>query len=194
MPWHHLDTELWTYKSQWLKSLENHALASKKIKEIQKGPIRGMQLVWCIISSKSNSGGRLHSEPGPRVRFLQTSLVAKTCHPLHPSPVCWEAVPAGRPPPAARRGWQSRSNDTALCCCGTAGSITQLTSIKTNRAALLKAACVFLELCIGKDSLSHPPPLHIPLHLSINSQKPLEPARKASCLCSPMQISLLPIY
>lgn len=112
-------------------------LPPKKIKEIQKGPIRGMQLLRCIIPSKSNSGGRLHSEPGPRVRFLQTSLVAKTCHPLHPSPVCREAVPSGRPPPAARRGWQSRSDDTALSCCGTAGSITQLTSIKTNRAALL---------------------------------------------------------
>lgn len=32
MPWHHLDTELWTDKSQRLKSLENHALASKKNK------------------------------------------------------------------------------------------------------------------------------------------------------------------
>lgn len=158
--------------------------------------LRGWK-AWKImhLPPKKKKKKVLHSASGPPwVRFLQISLVAETCHLLHPSPVCREAVPTGKPPPAACLGWQSPSDDTALRCCGTAGRITQLTSIKTNRAALLEAVCVFLELCIGKDSLSHPPRLHIPLHLSINSQKPLEPARKASCLCSPMQISLLPIY
>lgn len=49
-----------------------------------------------------------------------------------------------------------------------------LTSLKINRVALLEASGVFLELCTGKDSLSHPPDLHIPLHLGTNSQEPLE--------------------
>lgn len=74
-----------------------------------------------------------------------------------------------------------------------AGKMTLLTT-RINAVALLEASCAFLEFCIGKGSLSHPPHLHIPLHLGISSQEPSEPVRKASCLCSPMQIPLLPIY
>lgn len=57
------------------------------------------------------------------------------------------------PLPAVCPAWQGPSNDTALCPCGTAVRTTQLTSIKINGAALLGAACIFLELYTGKGSI-----------------------------------------
>lgn len=42
---------------------------------------------------------------------------------------------------------------TLLMPCGTTVRTTQLTSIKINGAALLRVACIFLELCTGKGSV-----------------------------------------
>lgn len=107
------------------------------------------------------------------------------CHLLHSSPVSQEAAvmcsyssqPWSHHVLPAKSG---RVQAMTLLCTTvwTAVKITQLTSIKINRVALLEASCVFLELCIGKDSLSHPSNLHIPLHLGINSQEPLSQLEK----------------